>query len=167
MTLYQWNGNGSNKDERFKGMQILNHLKSERPKAHSEVLEDADTPKDHAFYKALTEKDEEHFHGKKVTAASSKNELFRVSDAKTGKLTIKKMKEGSVSINDMDPMDVFILDTSHHCFVWIGSKASQAERQNSFGYAHNHLMKTHHPLKPIVVIKEGQKNAEFSAALAA
>jgi len=168
MTLYQWNGNGSNKDERFKGMQILNHLKSERPKAHSEILEDADTPKDHAFYAALTGKDEEHFHGtKQHHAHTTKNELYRVSDAETGKLTIKKVKEGPMSIKDMDSMDVFILDTGEHCFVWVGSKASQAERQNGFGYAHNHLMKTSHPLIPIVVVKEGQKNHEFSTALAA
>ena len=41
--LYQWNGSGSNKDERFKAMQFLINLKSERGSAKTETLEEADT----------------------------------------------------------------------------------------------------------------------------
>jgi len=80
---------------------------------------------------------------------------------------MEKIKEGPVSLSDMDSADVFILDTGKECFVWVGSQASPTERQNGFGYAHNHLMKTSHPLVPIVVVKEGQQNSEFMAALAA
>lgn len=32
--------------------------------------------------------------------------------------------------------DVFVLETSKTCFVWIGKGASAAEKQNGFGYAH-------------------------------
>jgi gelsolin len=165
-TIYQWNGKGCNKDERFKGMQMLNALKSERPRVSSETLEETDTPKDHSFYKVLTEQDEEGYSNNKSTTKAN-NELYRVSDADKGRLAIKKVKEGRITTKDMDSLDVFILDTGKQCFVWIGNKASPAERQNGFGYAHSHLMKTSHPLIPIVVIKEGQKNSEFSSALAA
>jgi len=164
LTLYQWNGKHSNKDERFKGLQIMNDLKHERGKAHSEVLEEDGTPPDHEFYTSLTGKDVEKFQGHKV---GDKQELFRVSDAETGKLQIKKVKEGSVSSKDFDKMDVFILDTGKQCFVWVGSQASPAEKKNGFGYAHQHLMKTSHPLVPVVVVKEGQKSSAFTAALAA
>lgn len=41
--LYQWNGTGCNKDEKFKAMQYLMNLKGERGDAKSETLEEADT----------------------------------------------------------------------------------------------------------------------------
>lgn len=165
LQLYQWNGNGSNKDEKFKGMQVLNNLKSERGKATAETLDEDDTSPDHPFFQALTEEDVADHPPQHH--ASGVNELYRVSDAQTGNLQVTKVKEGSVSQSDMDTQDVFILDTGKHCFVWIGNGASPEEKKNGFGYAHQHLMKTGHPFVPVVVVKEGQKNAEFHAALAA
>ena len=44
LKLYQWNGSGCNKDERFKAMQFLNELKSERGNAESEVVDEGDEP---------------------------------------------------------------------------------------------------------------------------
>jgi gelsolin len=164
--MYQWNGSGCNKDERFKGMQMLNSLRSERSKVTSDVLEEDDTPANHPFYQALTGQDEDDYEDKNNNN-EGKHELYRVSDADTGTLEIQKVKEGDVTLKDMDSMDVFILDTGKECFVWVGKGASPAERKNGFSYAHSHLMKTSHPLIPIVVVKEGQKNKEFTAALAA
>jgi gelsolin len=168
LTLYQWNGAACNKDERFKGMQVLNSIRSERGgKATAEVLEESDTAADqHPFYAALTGPDEAAYAGHRIDP-NHQHQLYRVSDAETGRVQIKKVKVGPVSPKDLDRMDVFILDTGKDCFVWIGGGATPAERRNGFGYAHSHLMKTGHPLIPIIVVKEGQKNAEFSAALAA
>ncbi|XP_062612818.1 gelsolin-like protein 1 isoform X3 [Saccostrea cucullata] len=54
LTIYQWNGKGSNKDERMKAMQYLIALKDERRgKAKSEVLEEEGLSKSHEFYHAL------------------------------------------------------------------------------------------------------------------
>jgi gelsolin len=89
-----------------------------------------------------------------------------VSDA-GGHIKLTEVKRGSVSKSDFDTNDVFILDVGNECFVWVGNGASPTEKQNGLGYAHNHLMKTSHPLIPIAVIKEGQNNKAFSAALAA
>jgi gelsolin len=89
-----------------------------------------------------------------------------VSDA-GGHIKLTEVKRGSVSKSDFDTHDVFILDVGNECFVWVGQGASPTEKQNGLGYAHSHLMKTSHPLVPIVVIKEGQNNKAFSAALAA
>jgi gelsolin len=165
MTLYQWNGSGSNKDERFKAMQYLNNLKSDRGNAQSETLEEDSTPKDHIFYTTLTEQDvpDQPFDhadtpGEKV--------LSKVSDA-AGHVKITEVKKGSVSKGDFDTKDVFILDVGNQCFVWVGHDASPTEKQNGLGYAHSHLMKTSHPLVPIIVIKEGQNNKAFAAAIAA
>jgi gelsolin len=89
-----------------------------------------------------------------------------VSDA-GGHIKISEVKKGSVSQSDFDSSDVFILDIGSQCFVWVGSNASHEEKQNGLGYAHQHLMKTSHPLIPIAVIKEGQHSKSFAAALAA
>lgn len=163
LKFYQWNGKGSSKDERFKAAQYINTLKAERNKSEAEIIEEADTPKTHPFYKALTGADEpEHVHAVKATEKA----LFRVSD-EGGKLKQTEVKKGPVKINDFDSKDVFILDTGDNCFVWVGKGASHEEKQNGLGYAHNHLMKTDHPLVPVHVVKEGQINKDFQAAIAA
>lgn len=172
-TIYQWNGAGSNKNERFKAMMVLCSMKSERGNTKSETLDEDFMSSCHPFYKALdntdatddAEEEEENLkHGAKMQNEAKK--LFRVSDA-SGSLTFSKVKEDKIRKTDFDSGDVFILDTAKLCFVWIGSGASPQERQNGMAYAHNHLKSTSHPLIPVVIVKEGQQNKEFTAALAA
>ena len=164
LTLYQWNGSQSSKDERFKAMQYLNNLKSERGgQCKSEVLEENSISKEHTFWQSLTGEDEEvedEVDQPTVTV------LTKVSDA-AGHLKSTVIKEGNVTKADLDSGDVFIVDTGTNCFVWIGSASSPQEKQNGLGYAHMHLMKTTHPLVPIHVVKEGQFNKAFQAAVAA
>jgi len=165
LTLYQWNGSGSNKDERFKAMQYLNTLKSDRGKAEAETIEEDSTPSDHPFFTSLTEPDVPDSHSS-TPDAPSPSELLKVSDA-GGHVKLTEVKRGTIHKSDFDTNDVFILDVGNQCFVWVGQGASPTEKQNGLGYAHNHLMKTSHPLVPIVVIKEGQNNKAFTAAVAA
>lgn len=162
-TIYQWNGTGGNKNEKFKAAQFLNSLKQERGQVKTEVLEEETLYPEHAFYAALTEEDVADV---KEGGEKGVKDLFRVSDA-GGKLEMKKLKSGKISKNDFDKNDVFILDCGTTCFVWIGKGASASEKQNGMGYAHNHLMKTNHKLIPVVVIKDGQHSADFEAAIAA
>lgn len=162
-TLYQWNGSGSNKDERMKAMMYLNNLKTERGKAKSEVIEEASTSDGHPFYDFLTADDDPD--DDETDNAGGKT-LYKVSDA-SGKLEFTKVKEGDVSKGDLDSADVFILDCGESCYVWVGKNTSPVEKQNGFGYAHNHLMKTTHALIPITVVKEGQHDPEFDSAISA
>jgi len=166
LTIYQWNGSGANAFEKNKAMSFVNGLKEERSgkAVSSEVIEEGSPSAQHPFFALLNQEDVTDPHV--VTAVSNEKQLFRVSDA-GGQLQFNKVKSGSVSSSDFDANDVFILETGSSCFVWIGHGASAAEKQNGFGYAHSHLMKTAHPLRPIVIIKEGQKNQEFQTALAA
>jgi len=162
-TIYQWNGKGANKNEKFKAAQFLNGLKAERGHVKTEVLEEETLYPEHVFYASLTAEDVPDIHegGEKGV-----KDLFRVSDA-GGKLEMNKIKSGKITNADFDKNDVFILDIGTTCFVWVGSGASPSEKQNGMGYAHNHLMKTNHKLIPVVVIKQGQKNPDFAAAIAA
>ena len=43
LTLFQWNGKTCNKDEKFKAVQYLQTIKSERGKATVETLDEIDT----------------------------------------------------------------------------------------------------------------------------
>lgn len=171
LQLYQWNGKNSNKDERFKAMQYLNALKSERGNADSETLDEADISESHKFFAALTEddKDDEIAKGFLEIAKNTDHNpaLYRLVSSSGGNMEYDKVKEGSVSKVDLDTNDVFLYDNGKECFVWIGNGASQAEKQNGFGIAHSHLMKTSHPFLPISVLKEGQKNKSFDSAIAA
>jgi gelsolin len=117
------------------------------------------------FYTSLNQPDRpDHPHDKPDVAGPKL--LCKVSDA-SGHLKITEVKKGNVTKSDLDSHDVFILDVGNHCFVWVGNGASPTEKKNGLGYAHSHLMKTAHPLVPIVVIKEGQANKAFDTAIAA
>lgn len=171
LNLYQWNGNDCNKDERFKAMQYLSELKSERGNADSETLDEADTSESHPFYTALNEEDKEDTIAKGflevAKAAKPTPALYKLVDSSGGNMEYAKVKDGAASKSDFDTNDVFLLDTGKECFVWIGSGASPSEIQNGFGIAHTHLMKTSHPLIPISVLKEGQHSKSFDSAVAA
>lgn len=163
LTLYQWNGKDCSKDERFKAMQFLVSLKSERGNAASETLDEEATEDAHPFYEALTGEDEDDED--QVDEAGNK-ELYRVSDA-TGEVVVNKVKDDTITRDDFDSGDVFILDVGNQCFVWVGSGASEKEKRNGLGYAHKYLCGTGHQFVPISVIKEGQLNADFEVAIAA
>lgn len=168
LTLYQWNGNGSNKDERMKAMQYLIALKGERSgKAQSEVLEEASTEPGHDFFKALNEEDDDGVDTTQFVAKDTQKELYRLSDA-SGKLTYRLEKKGDISQRDFDTKDVFILDTKKALYVWIGKGTSETERRNAMSYAHSFLMKSDHPLIPIACVSEGgRQDKGFQMAIAA
>ncbi|XP_048739301.1 gelsolin-like protein 2 isoform X1 [Ostrea edulis] len=166
LTIYQWNGRGSNKDERMKAMQYLIALKDERRgRAKSEVLEEEGLSKSHEFYHALTEEDvpdeAENMKPKDLTV-----ELFRLSDA-SGKMTFNVEKTGSVATSDLDSKDVFIVDTKRAVYVWIGLDTSEAERKNAMSYAHKYLQNTDHPLLSVTCLAEGKHDKQIRIALSA
>jgi len=164
LKIYQWNGSGCSPFEKSNATSFIGGLKQQRS-GKAIVVEVVDEGSEtHPFYDALTQEDVTS--REVITDTNIETQLFRVSDA-GGKTQFDKVKSGSVSNSDFDSNDVFVLETNESCFVWVGKNASTNEQQNGFGYAHNHLKTTGNPLRPIVVIKEGKRNAEFQSALAA
>jgi gelsolin len=164
LTIYQWNGAGSSKDERFKAGQFCQHLESERNgRAKAEVLDEGSVDNAHEFFQALKEEDDEDEH---FDAKDTQIELYRLSDA-SGALTFKLEKKGSVSKGDLDSKDVFVVDCKKSLFVWVGSDTSQGEKKNAMQYAHDYLMKKEYPFIPVTCLKEGQVNKDFQTAIAA
>lgn len=166
LEIYQWNGKGSNKDERFKATQYLQQLKSERSgRSKTEVLDEEDTDKEHVFYTSLDQDDEDDDE-KQYEPADPTPELFRLSDA-SGSMEFKQVKKGAVSKRDLDTKDIFIFDSKKALFVWIGKGASKGEKKNAMQYAHGYLMKTDHPLLSVSCFNEGRENPQFLTAIAA
>ncbi|KAK6176075.1 hypothetical protein SNE40_014431 [Patella caerulea] len=165
LNIYQWNGKGSNKDERFKAMQYCRDIAAERSgKAKIETLDEEFTEDDHPIFSTLTEEDETD--GPSYVAANQTKQLFRLSDA-SGKLIFSEEKSGEISQKDFDSKDVFILDTKETVYVWVGKKTSSNEKKNAMTYAHKYLQDSDHPLQPICVLSEGKHNKQFETAIAA
>lgn len=162
--IWQWNGSGCNKDEKFKAARYCQDLESERcGRAKADVVDEDDASPDHPFYQALTDDDEDD--GKEeFTAKDSTPELFRLSDA-SGKMSLKTA--GSVSKSSLDSKDVFILDAKSELYVWIGKKTSKQEKKKAMEYAHNYLMKTDHPFISVSSMGEGKETKSFLTAIAA
>lgn len=166
LTIYQWNGKSSNKDERMKAMQYLIALKDERHgKAKSEVLEEEGLSQSHEFYHALTE-DDVPDEAENMKPKDTNIQLFRLSDA-SGQLTFNVEKSGAVSTSDLDSKDVFIVDTKKAIIVWIGQETSMAERKNAMAYAHKYLQSTDHPLLSVACLAEGKHDKQIRLALSA
>lgn len=167
LKLYQWNGSGSNKDEKMKALRYLKDLQTERGgKCTTETLDEDPNDLDNEFYDALTDEKPDVEEDIEQAASDNTKELYRLSD-QSGQMKMGLEKKGSVSIKDFDSKDVFIFDTKDSVFVWIGEKTSKNERKNAMTYAHNYLMKTDHPLVPICCLPEGSKQRSFQMALAA
>lgn len=160
--LYQWNGTGSNKDERFRAQAYVRQICDDRAgKPKVEVVEEGPDAEDFMGY--FNEENEEEVD---FNAADKTKELYRLSDA-TGKLSFTLEKSGVVHKNDLDTKDVFILDTKSEVFVWIGKATTSNEKKNAITYAHKYLQKSDHPLVPVTVLPEGHKLKSFETAIAA
>lgn len=164
LEIYQWNGKTCNKDEKFKAVQFLQTIKSERGgKPKVESLDERDISPTHKFYTSLPDEDiEEEAEPEEDT--DFQPSLFKLSD-EGGSLEVTLVSEGSIPRSLLDSNDAFIADTGKEVFVWTGSGASDAERMNALPYAHNYLMKTKHPLVPVTCVQEGKENEQFKKIL--
>jgi gelsolin len=81
--------------------------------------------------------------------------LYKLSDA-SGSLTCSEAKRGDIKVTDLDSNDVFILDAGREIFVWVGSKASDAERRNAMPTAQAYLHANNKPIHTAVhCVNEG------------
>jgi gelsolin len=68
-----------------------------------------------------------------------------LSDA-SGQLEFDEVGRGQgISLRLLDPNDVFVVDLGFHVFVWIGQKASRAERDQAPGYARAYVRRYNRP----------------------
>ncbi|KAM7426649.1 hypothetical protein ABFA07_022098 [Porites harrisoni] len=169
LQIFQWNGDRSNKNERFEGGKYCNALRSERGgKPTVEVLDNAVTSE---FPEELVDvfSDEGEAGTKRPkdktdSGSGYEKVLFRLSDA-SAQMTFEEVARGKeVTKSRLQSDDVFILDSGKHCFVWIGKGASEGEKRNGFCRAHTYLQGSQNPYQPVSVVEEGKETVEFHHA---
>jgi len=159
LTAFQWTGAKANKDEKFKAMQFMTDLKGRRfGRMKVEFVEDGDEDED---FNANFDKEEEAEEDEDAAPLKKSTPLlFKLSD-ESGDMSFDKVAEGGLKTSMLHSEDVFIVDGTNQCFVWIGKDASSMERKQAMTYAHNYLTKTSHPVAPITAIMQGKENADF------
>ncbi|XP_046850101.1 gelsolin-like protein 1 [Xenia sp. Carnegie-2017] len=165
LEIYQWNGKICSKDEKFKAVQYLQQLKSERGGKPKVETIDEESSENHEVYELLAEGGDETDSSDEADDSDSFSpKLLRLSD-ENGSLAMTVVKEGLFHSDVLKSDDVFIADTGKEVFVWVGKQASDAEKKNGLTYAHKYLQSSKHPLVPITVLKEGQKSRAFDKIL--
>ncbi|GFR76311.1 gelsolin [Elysia marginata] len=166
LEIYQWNGANCNKDEKYKAVQYIQQIKSDRGgKPQVETYDENDNG--NGFFDFMGEdEDDAEDDDSEFVDENQTPELYRLSDA-SGSLEFDKLKEGRVFKDDFNSKDVFILDQKKEVYVWVGKGASKSEIHNAMGYAHQYLQTTAHPLSPVTVVKEGKESMGFRTAIAA
>lgn len=171
--FYQFNGRSANMQEKYKAAQVLSHLRSARPRTDVETVDENEGGEAlEAFYCALERADaevddEDEAEEQKPTNNNRRpQKLVRLSDS-SGQLAFKQIKEGDITKKDFISNDVFLLDTQHELFVWVGRKASDKEKANGLTYAHKYLCSTAYPYNAVSCMKEGQESKPFISAIAA
>ncbi|XP_071504559.1 gelsolin-like protein 2 [Diadema antillarum] len=171
LKFYMWTGKDSNFDEKYQSAQYFQDMTSKRPRASKETLDEEDVSPSHEFWDYFDQDDEVDGEDEDQSAqdeddsASFDPVLFRLSNA-SGELTFTEVSTGdNIRRDDLDPSDVFILDTGRACYVWVGSQADNAEKKNGIPYATQYLMNTHHKKANITCLKEGSKSKDFYSRL--
>jgi len=155
-SIYQINGANSTHDEKYAAAQEVNNLLGSRGKAKKSIIDGApfDDPDIAGHFKDSEKKE-------KTVTEWGGNKLFVISD-NDGSLDMDPVE--SVSKDSLDPNNVYVLDSEHGVYVWIGAEASVDERKNAMAYACNYLSKTEYAWKPVSVIAQGKENDAFNAA---
>lgn len=92
----------------------------------------------------------------KASEAFGEGILYKLSD-NSGKLMCTEIGRGDLRKNMLGSDDVYMLDAGIEIFMYVGKRASNAERKNAMGTAISYLAHQDKPLgTPIHVIKEGQ-----------
>lgn len=170
LTLYQWNGKDANKFEKVKGLEIVNKIRNDERGGKAQVVyleQDTKDPAADAFWKALggagAIKSAAEAGSDDDVKAAPPVSLHRVSDA-SGAMKVEKVAEGKLERKSLDANDVFIVDSGTEVFVWVGDKATKAERDKSMLHAGEYLKTNNRPAwAPVTRIIGGGETPAFKA----
>jgi len=166
LTIYQFNGAHSSKDEKYMAGAYCQQLEGERGGAMTQVLEEDTTPKSHEFFEKLqVEVGDVDDDGDAVDGGDGKKRMFKISDA-TGKMNFELIKEDDISKDLLDTNDAFLIDTGKDVIVWVGKNASKAEKKSGLMYAHQFGLQAANPLASFTVMSEGQTTDKFDQCFA-
>lgn len=149
--IYVYVGAKAKRVEKLKAISAANQIRDQdhRGRARVEILDEfsADTDREH-FFAALgsgspTEvpedsDDDEAFERSDVST------LYLVSDA-SGKLVVQQVATSPLQQSMLKPEDCFILDARTVLFVWVGNRATKAEKDKSMQHAQDFIVQKNYP----------------------
>jgi len=167
LDIYQFNGHKSKPIERNKASQVSSSIEHERPSAKLHVSDegDADAAPFWKFFGGLQKIAEEgHVEVAKPRSIAS-NDLFEM-DIVHGKAQFKKIASGSINKSLLKSQHVFVLDTGHRLFVWVGNHSPKPEKkyalQKALDYINAHNLP---PQTAVSRVPEGHETHAFLEVL--
>lgn len=152
LRILQFNGRNANKDEQMKAAQFCAKLKSDRPKAKLEV-QDEEIDGTRGIMKGLRDGGPPKEENVKYEARPEDRTILRLTEKTDKTFDFTEVGKGAALEGvTLDHGDVYIVDTGNHCYVWIGTKASEGEKKNGFAYASTYLAHSSHPFVPISIL---------------
>ena len=152
--VYSWQGDTSSPFEKAKCGQVAHNMVAKRlgKSTHEEHV-------DGAFWEALGGEGEvksAEEGDEKPSEDIGEGILFRLSD-ESGSLKVNEVARGDLKRAMLNSDDVFLVDTGIEIFIWVGLKASDAEKANAFQTADNYLQQMGKPAHtPVHFFREGQ-----------
>lgn len=162
----QLNGSGAALQEKSKAMDTLSKLSESRPNAEKTVCDEGDSDYRRCVA-SLSDEDPEAEEDVDMSSVETPV-LAKISDS-DGSMDVEVIKEGEISMDDLDSNDVFLIHVKDCCYCWIGSGASIDEKRNGFYYADKYLKEiANKPFEKICVIPENDDRcSKIAEALAA
>jgi len=152
LRVIQFNGRNANKDEQMKGAQYCAKLRNDRPKCKVEVS-DEEVDGTRTIMKGLREGAPPKEENVKYEARPEDRVVLRLTEKTDKTFDFQEVGKGAALEGVvLDQGDVYIIDTGAHCYVWVGLRASQGEKDNGFAYASTYLAHGTHPFVPISVL---------------
>lgn len=166
LDIYQWQGAKSGKNEiayagRF--CQALDDERKGKPEKHVYRQGDKDESE---FFKAMGIDEVPEITAEGPDDAKWEHDdttsMWKLSDA-SGKMECTKLD--SVSKDNLNSDDVFIIDVGCQVICWVGKNASAMEKKKSIVYAAKYLLDNGRPAHlPISSVLEGADNRALEAA---
>mmetsp|Transcript_14173 Transcript_14173/g.30309 ORF Transcript_14173/g.30309 Transcript_14173/m.30309 type:complete len:377 (-) Transcript_14173:168-1298(-) len=169
LELLQWNGDSSSPFERNKAAQIVQAINAQRKGQCSVEVLGGEDPNEE--FHGMLEGDRGDVLSKEAAEAADaegkqplapgETATYRLSD-ESGKMECEKLGAASAFWSVKNGDDVMIVDNDTDIFVWVGSRASLKERQQSIIYAQRFLVDNGRPpYLPIHSMLEGHEGELF------
>ncbi|RHY55571.1 hypothetical protein DYB30_004532 [Aphanomyces astaci] len=160
--VYQWQGSGSNAEERRVASNIAAILKGKRAVT---VVDEGDA--DDAFWNFLGGKTDDYPKVKAGQEAEHDPRLFHVTN-ETGYFQASEIP--SFAQDDLNIDDVFLLDCYTTLYLWVGQGANESEKRGALKIANDYLAAAQSDGRgegtPVISIQSGKEPAIFTCHFA-
>ena len=173
LTLFIFFGPGANKNEKSKGLEVLNGIKNDNRGGRAEIVVVNEDLQNDTFWSTLGSgpldlADLPAGDSDDTVPAKLPNRLLHVTDA-SGALEQREIPlDGGVLKKDLlDNSDVFIVLASEKVYVWVGRKSTPQEKREATSLAVKFLESTGLPTTTSIErVSDGMESSAFKSEFA-